>query len=267
MMKQPILIAALTALSISLTAAPAHAQFFQRACPAGACPTASAYSYNRVRIAQNQRVYSPFSYQTAVAPCERVGACAELVNNAPQPCDPVETTVETVQPCEPAQTVQPCEPVQTVEPCEPVAECVNGACPIQTGGLTSECVGGACPIRRVIGGTVDAAQTVAATARFLAAANALRVRYGLAPLQADVGLDAACKGQVGICARRGALIHGAGAAEILAQNTSGFEFAVSQWAASRSGHAELLLNPSFRFAGVAMERDAYGRYWCAMRFR
>ena len=246
-------IAIAAALAATLAVNDANAQIFRFRCVNGACQYRSS-----------QLNYAPIP---TAAPCE---PCQAVVN-APEPCEPAQTVVE---PCAPVETTapEPCEPVQTAtpEPCEPVQTTCEGC--DQFRGATKmvqvgECVGGACPIRRIVDGTVDAVQTVAATARFLSAANALRVRYGLAPLQADVGLDAACKGQVGICARRGALIHGAGAAEILAQNTSGFEFAVSQWAASRSGHAELLLNPSFRFAGVAMERDAFGRYWCAMRFR
>ena len=246
-------IAIAAALAATLAVNDANAQIFRFRCVNGACQYRSS-----------QLNYAPIP---TAAPCE---PCQTVVD-APEPCEPAQTVVE---PCAPVETTapEPCEPVQTTtpEPCEPVQVTCEGcdqfrdaAKMIQVG----ECIGGACPIRHIVGGAVDAVQTVAATARFLAAANALRVRHGLAPLQADVGLDAACKGQVGICARRGALIHGAGAPEILAQNTSGFEFAVSQWAASRSGHAELLLNPSFKFAGVAMERDAYGRYWCAMRFR
>lgn len=224
-------IAIAAALAATLAVNDANAQIFRFRCVNGSCQYRSS-----------QLSYAPIP--TAA------------------PCEPCQAVVDAPEPCEPAQTVvEPCEPVQTT--CEGCDQFRDAAKMVQVG----ECIGGACPIRHIVGGAVDAVQTVAATARFLAAANALRVRYGLAPLQADVGLDAACKGQVGICARRGALIHGAGAAEILAQNTSGFEYAVSQWAASRSGHAELLLNPSFRFAGVAMERDAYGRYWCAMRFR
>lgn len=255
------IIAALTVGTLAVN--DANAQIFRFRCANGSCQYRSS-----------QISYAPLP---TAAPCEP----AQTIVDAPEPCEPAQTVVE---PCEPAQTaVEPCAPVETTapEPCEPVQTTAPEPCePVQTTCegcdqvrdatkmvQVGECVGGTCPIRRIVGGTVDAVQTVAATARFLAAANALRARYGLAPLQADVGLDAACKGQVGICARRGALIHGAGAAEILAQNTSGFEFAVSQWAASRSGHAELLLNPSFRFAGVAMERDANGRYWCAMRFR
>lgn len=235
-------IAIAAALAATLAVNDANAQIFRFRCANGACQYRSS-----------QFNYTPIP---TAAPCE---PCQTVVDD-PEPCEPAQTVVE---PCEPVQTTapEPCEPVRTT--CEGCDQVRDVAKMVQVG----ECVGGACPIRRIVGGTVDTVQTVAATARFLAAANALRARYGLAPLQADVGLDAACKGQVGICARRGALIHGAGAPEILAQNTSGFEFAVSQWAASRSGHAELLLNPSFRFAGVAMERDAYGRYWCAMRFR
>lgn len=234
------IIAALTVGTLSVN--DANAQIFRFRCVNGSCQYRSS-----------QLNYAPLP---TAAPCEPAQAIVE----APEPCEPAQTVVE---PCEPVQTTapEPCEPVQTTsEGCDQVRGATKM---VQVG----ECVGGACPIRRIAGGAVDTVQTVAATARFLAAANALRARYGLAPLQADVGLDAACKGQVGICARRGALIHGADAPEILAQNTSGFEYAVSQWAASRSGHAELLLNPSFRFAGVAMERDAHGRYWCAMRFR
>lgn len=249
-MKKTIIITAAVVVA-SLCASDANAQIFRRACVGGACYRSySAY-----------RSYAP-AMTTAVTPCEAVGVCEEV---AVAPCEPV-----AVQPCEPVQTVE--EPAP--EPCEPVATTCEGyndhfrdvAEMVEVG----ECVGGTCPIRRVVKGTaqtaVNTVATVASTARFLVAVNAVRARYGLRPLQGDAYLDKGCATQAGVCAARSTLIHAPGHYEILAQNTSGFDAALNQWVASQ-GHAAILLNPSFKYAGVAVHKDASGRYWCAMRFR
>lgn len=289
-MKRLILTYFLTAFALSFGASQTHAQIVRRACPSGACPYSATY-----RVANYQRVYAPYSYQYAqtqrvyaptVAPCQSVQTV--------EPCAPI----ETVAPCDPVQTVEPCDPVQTVAPCQtqadqreadylperklgmnaPSAPCapVSTVCescergeylPTDDGNI---CVGGTCPIRTAVRATANttknAVQTVAATTRFLLAANRIRAQYGLAALQSDATLDAGCETQARICQSRGALIHGGGNAEILAYNWSGFDAALVQWLDSPS-HRALLLAPNFRTAGVAVVRGADGRVWCAMRFR
>lgn len=246
MKKQLIITAAVVVASLCVS--DANAQIFRRACVGGACYRSySAY-----------RSYAPAV--TSAAPCAAVGACEEV---AVAPCEPV-----AVEPCEPVQTVEEPEP----EPCAPVAAPVCESCEgAEVATYTvGECVNGTCPIRRVVKGTaqtaVDAVATVAATAKMLVAVNAVRARYGLRPLQTDVILDKGCETQANVCATRSTLIHAPGCYEILAQNTTGFDAALNQWVASQ-GHAALLLNPSFHYAGIAVKRDASGRYWCAMRFR
>lgn len=253
-----------TAIATVCAAVQAQAQ-----CISGRCFSNASRVVYGGPIASHYRISGGYVVNYGMFTPNVVGACSEVVSECepcapvlePRPCEPAQETGTEPEPCEPVSKIEPCAPVQ---PCEPVQTCDQFR--EGTEMVIGECVNGACPIRKVLSGAASTVQTVAATARFLIVANALRARYGLAPLKADVGLDAGCRGQVGICARRGALVHGAGCAEILAQNTVGFEYAVSQWATSRE-HAALLLNPSFRYAGVAVERDANGRFWCAMRFR
>lgn len=243
-MKKQLIITAAVVVA-SLCASDANAQIFRRACVGGSCQYRNYSAY---------RSYAPAV--TTAAPCAAVGACEEV---AVAPCEPV-----AVQPCEPVQTVE--EPAP--EPCAPVVapSCESYEEAEVATYAVGECVGGTCPIRRVAKGAVDTVATVAATARFLVAVNAVRARYGLRPLQTDVILDKGCETQANVCAARSTLIHAPGCYEILAQNTTGFDAALNQWVASQ-GHAALLLNPSFRYAGIAVKRDASGRYWCAMRFR
>ncbi|MGN0911120.1 MAG: CAP domain-containing protein, partial [Thermoguttaceae bacterium] len=131
-------------------------------------------------------------------------------------------------------------------PCEPVKQTVKESCET-----------GACPLR---------GRVATAVSNFLTAANAIRAQHGLQALKADASLDHGSYVQANYCASTQRLIHGAGAAEILAQNYSGFDYALNQWLNSPA-HRSLLLSPSYRFAGVATVRDASGRVWCAMRFK
>ena len=122
MFKRCILTASATVFVASL-ATVANAQLF-RACPGGNCHTAA---YSRVRVVNVQRVYNPYSYQTAtatVAPCEQATETVE----APEPCAPV----TTVEPCAPvAATCEQCAQGEYV-PTEQGGVCVNGTCPILT---------------------------------------------------------------------------------------------------------------------------------------
>lgn len=155
------------------------------------------------------------------------------------PCSPVQ--IETKQETE-EETTRPHFP----SPCEPVQYTYR-----------ESCESGACPLRE---------RVTTAVSNFLRAANAIRAQYGLQALRSDASLDQGSYYQANYCASTQRLIHGAGAAEILAQNYSGFDFALNQWLNSPA-HRSLLLSPSYRFAGVATVRDSSGRVWCAMRFK
>lgn len=150
-------------------------------------------------------------------------------------------------------TPEPCGKIETVAPCEPVKSCTENISK-----EVDECV--ACPIRS----TITAPLRV--VANLLDSANRTRTRYGLPVFTYDATLEAGAKTQAQYCARVGRLQHGAGAIEILAYNSQGLEAAINQWLASPA-HRAILLNGRYRYAGVAVVRDSYGRSWCAMRFR
>ena len=145
--------------------------------------------------------------------------------------------VSTPAPCEPITTTCPdgaCSlDVPTPEPCEPV---------------TTSCPGGAC--------TLDA---------LLSEVNKARAAYRLPPLAIDERLRVEASERVRICAASGRLRHGGGA-EVLAMNSGGINAASGQWLNSPP-HRALILNAGYRYAGVAVTRDARGRAWCAVRFR
>lgn len=104
---------------------------------------------------------------------------------------------------------------------------------------------------------------------YLAKVNAVRFKYGRAPLTLDASLERGCENHANWMASYGVLQHasgGYGSGEIIAQNNGvGIETALGQWQNS-SAHAALLLNPYFSKCGIATKRDAYGRNWCVMRF-
>lgn len=169
-----------------------------------------------------------------------------------EPCAPI----ETIQPCAPVEAVEPCAPVETIQPCAPVETCapvqtIQPCAPVEAVPETIVRSEGVCPIRRT-------------TASLLSRLNAVRARYGLAALKLDATLEAGAQRQAAYCSQTGALIHG-GAAEILAQNGSGFDVALDQWLASPS-HRALLLG-CYTSAGVGVRVDSRGRAWCAVRFR
>lgn len=241
-MKRLILVYLTTALFLAAGAEQTHAQIFRRACPTGACPLQA-----RVATVNFQRVYNPYSYAQASV----------------KPCEPTTATVEEpdVEPCTP---VQACAPVEEYTP-----TCENDAATVETT-VIDGCVGGSCPIRTAVAATTSVAaqavRNVAATARFLLAANRVRAQYGLAALSADETLDAGCENQAAYCSRVGQLVHDGASAEILAYNYSGFDAAIVQWLNSPQ-HRALLLAPNYRSAGVAVVKGKDGRVWCAMRFR
>lgn len=234
-MKKIILIA-LAAFVLSSTTA--NAQLFRRAyrsCYGGSCAYRSGYWT------------SGSYYGGTIAPCEPT-------TDAPRQAA---ATFDRYYPCEPVSTVEPCAPVETTTPapCEACGEyepikASSGAVVYQS------CPTGACPLKNGAGSAV---------ATLLDRVNAFRAQYGLSALAYDSKLTGGAQYQAGFCAYRGALVHGSGA-EILAQNNQGIETALNQWLNSPA-HRALLLNPSYRFGGVAVHRDGSGRVWCAMRFR
>lgn len=243
MFKRCILTASATVFVASL-ATVANAQLF-RACPGGNCHTAA---YSRVRVVNVQRVYNPYSYQTATATVA--------------PCEQATETVEAPEPCAPVATVEPCAPVAAT--CE---QCAQGEyVPTEQGGV---CVNGTCPIRtavKVAAKTAHGAvRTVAKTAGWLAAVNRTRAAYGLTALRGDATLDAGCESAANYCASVGGLAH-TGGNEILAYNQSGIDAAIESWLNSPA-HRAYLLSPNFSTAGISVVRDKHGRVWCAMRFR
>lgn len=217
-------------------------------CYGGACPTVGSCGSSacgslagscaggacpiQSSTAVDYRVYLGASTEYIPLPSR---ACEIETSTPPAPCESVQTTTEPVPPCGPIQSSTSCDQVAE-------AQFVNAS------GVSAPC-----PIRQSVGA-------------FVAAANAIRVRYGLRPLREDASLVRGAEIQVSTCRSRGALVHGTGVDEILAQNQTGFDAALTQWLASPA-HRALLLSPSFTMAGVAVTRDAYGRAWCAMRFR
>lgn len=234
-MKKIILIA-LAAFVLSSTTA--NAQLFRRACSGGA-----AYRCYGGSCAYRSGYWTTGSYYG--------GTIA-----APTPCAPT-----TDAPIKASETFDryypaPCEP--TVEPCAPIETTPCGEYePIKasSGTVYRSCPTGACPLTA----------TTVAKATLLDRVNAFRAQYGLSALAYDSTLTGGAQYQAGFCAYRGALVHGSGA-EILAQNNQGIETALNQWLNSPA-HRALLLNPSYRFGGVAVHRDGSGRVWCAMKFR
>lgn len=245
----------IAAAALILAARPAAAQCFGGRCFARqsrACVARSSYaSYGRYYS------YAPTAGYWSAGQCYGVGACAAVESYTPAPCAPTTATPEYYS--ETLDNCGACESVKTTPPaaCAPVESCAT--CdeykPVATtGGIVRQaCPTGACPLQTAV-------------SSILAQVNATRARYGLRALATDATLEAGSQYQASVCASRGALVHGSGAAEILAQNSQGIETALVQWLNSPA-HRALLLSPSFTRAGVAIHRDGSGRAWCAVRFR
>lgn len=187
------------------------------------------------RVAIAQRFAQP-SYAQLAQPQEQA-----------QPQQPAPQAQQTEPAPEPQTDVAPATQEGETEACGDHHCCTADACALSDSN---------CPIREV----------VKRVATLLDVANATRARYGLPALTLDTNLEAGSQYQASFCSRIGGLQHAAGYAEILAQNYQGIETAMNQWINSPA-HRALLLNGAYRFAGVGMVRDAYGRVWCAMRFR
>ena len=212
-----------------------------------AAATIAALTIPQIVNAQSGFFFSRVRTRVLYAGANRCsgGACSIGVST-PAPCEPITTTcpggacsldVSTPEPCEPVTTTCPggaCSlDVSTPEPCEPV---------------TTTCPGGAC--------SLDA---------LLSEVNKARAAYRLPPLAVDERLRVEASERVRICAASGRLRHGGGA-EVLAMNSGGINAAIGQWLNSPP-HRALILNAGYRYAGVAVTRDARGRAWCAVRFR
>lgn len=194
------------------------------------------------RVSSTAYAYAP-TFGSYCAPCGTVASYGCEVAT-PAPCEVVQTTPA---PCESVTLPAPCEQVTT--DAEVTCESVTGEyCP-----TLQPCPTGACPLR-----------TAQHVASLLDSVNAVRARYRLPALTLDASLESGARYQSQICAGSGCLIHGS-CAEILAQNTQGLETALNQWLNSPA-HRALLLG-SYRYAGVAVYRDSYGRAWCAVKFR
>lgn len=280
----------IVALLAGLTTSYAHAQCLGRSCHGarfGVCRATAtrvysydgAFEYGRACLGGCSGGNCYGAYATAGA-CA-TGACGFVAT--PYPCE----AVTTAAPCE-AVTLAPCAPVSEPAPCAQTREmleneaamdaycetqdctpcgsvattatCTGEYCPTLQAVTVSSCPTGACPLRQV---GKNVAQRVAS---LLDSANAVRARYRLPALTLDTNLESGSLYQAQYCASVGGLVHGSGVAEILAQNSQGLETALNQWLNSPA-HRALLLNGSFRYAGVAVYHDGYGRVWCAMRFR
>ena len=240
------------AAGVALCAPNAYAQCWGSRCASSvrSASYASFQSYSRYYVAPTFVSY---------------GACE---TSTPAPC---ESVVETAQPYEPVAIPEPtpCEPVNTTcDPCAPAETLVPSTEKVEaTIKVLDECQTGACPLRTVTKAAVKTATAPArAVASLLDVANRTRARYGLPAFQYDAALTAGAQRQANYCASIGDLRHGGGAAEILAQSPQGLEDAINQWLRS-PGHRAMLLNGGYRYAGVSVVRDRYGRCWCAMRFR
>lgn len=102
--------------------------------------------------------------------------------------------------------------------------------------------------------------------KLVAALNRVRTRYGRWALTLDEDLERRAQYQAGFCSRCGYLQHASGVAEILAQNSSDFDGAIRQWLAS-GPHLAILTSSNFSRCGIGVVRDRYGRVWYSVQFR
>ena len=232
MIKQSILIAALTVFVSSLALESANAQIFQ---PCGTCATFQRpILFPRLRAAfRSCGGYSCGLDLSANRVEYRRGACSTGASSTGT-CSGGTCTLD--------------EKADELPPAPPVPNCDLGTCseyvPTKDGNV---------PVRE------------RKTAGWLRAVNRTRAAFGRSPLQSDENLDAGSEYAANHCATVGGLDHTAGN-EILAYNSSGIEVAIQSWLNSPA-HRAYLLSSSFTFAGVSVVRDRYGRVWCAMRFR
>ena len=93
--------------------------------------------------------------------------------------------------------------------------------------------------------------------------NAERRRYGLVPLILDAMIHPFARRHCGWMANSGRMVHSADpVAENIAMGQSDVETAVNTWMNS-SGHRANILNPGYRFTGVAAYESPSGTiFWC-----
>ena len=227
MIKQSILIAALTVFLSSLALNSANAQCFQ---PCGSCAFQRPILFPRLRAAfRSCGGYSCGLDLSANRVEYRRGTCSTGTCSG--------GTCTLVDP-----------KADELPPAPSVPDCSLGTCseyvPTEDGNV---------PVRE------------RKTEGWLRAVNRTRAAFGRSPLQSDENLDTGSEYAANHCAAVGGLDHTAGN-EILAYNSSGIEVAIQSWLNSPA-HRAYLLSPSFTFAGVSVVRDRFGRVWCAMRFR
>ena len=229
MIKQSILIAALTVFLSSFALESANAQCFQ---PCGACAFQRPVLFPRLRAFFR----CGWNYDCGVdMSANRVeyrrGACSTgTCNGGTCPVD------------EPKADELP--------PAPPVPDCSLGTCseyvPTEDGDVP-----------------IEAAN---AREKLVAALNRVRTRYGRWALTFDEDLGRRAQYQAGFCSRCGYLQHASGVAEILAQNSSDFDGAIRQWLAS-GPHLAILTSTHFSRCGIGVVRDRYGRVWYSVQFR
>jgi len=229
MIKQSILIAALTVFLSSLATVPANAQCFQ---PCGACAFQRPILFPRLRAAFR----SCWNYDCGVdMSANRVeyrrGTCSTGTCNGGT-CTLDESKADEL----------PSAP--------PVPTCDLGTCseyvPTEDGNVPVE--------------------AFHAREKLVAALNRVRTRYGRWALTFDDDLGRRAQYQAGFCSRCGYLQHASGVAEILAQNSSDFDGAIRQWLAS-GPHLAILTSTNFSRCGIGVVRDRYGRTWYSVQFR
>jgi len=229
MIKQSILIAALTVFFSSFATVPANAQCFQ------AC---GAYSFQRPVLFPRLRAMfrCGWNYDCGMdmnanrVEYRRGGACTTGTCNGGS-CS-LEPKAEELPP---APSVPNCD----LGTCSEYVPTEDGDVPVEAFNSREKLV---------------------------AALNRVRTRYGRWALTFDEDLGRRAQYQAGFCSRCGYLQHASGVAEILAQNSSDFDGAIRQWLAS-GPHLAILTSTNFSRCGIGVVRDRYGRTWYSVQFR
>ena len=233
MIKQSILIAALTVFLSSLALESANAQCFQ---PCGAYSFQRPFLFPRLRAAfRSCGGYSCGLDLSANRVEYRRGACSTGTCSGGT-CSEGTCTLEPK--------------ADELPPAPSVPDCSLGTCseyvPTEDGNVPAEVAN--------------------AREKLVAALNRVRTRYGRWALTSDDDLERRAQYQAGFCSRCGYFQHASGVAEILAQNSSDFDEAIRQWLKS-GPHLAILTSKNFSRCGIGVVRDRYGRVWYSVQFR
>ena len=229
MIKQSILIAALTVFLSSFALESANAQCFQTC---GTCAFQRPVLFPRLRTLFRCGWNYDCGLDMSANRVEyrRGGACST------GSCNGGTCTVESK--------------AEELPPAPPVPDCSLGTCseyvPTEDGNVPVEAFN--------------------AREKLVAALNRVRTRYGRWALTFDEDLGRRAQYQAGFCSRCGYLQHASGVAEILAQNSSDFDGAIRQWLSS-GPHLAILTSTNFSRCGIGVVRDRYGRVWYSVQFR